>query len=425
MTRLTDRKIKSLKPRRQRYDLADSDIRGLHVRVSELGTKSFVLVLRYPGAKYPARRSIGIYPETTLAEAREKAREWRSLVKRGIDPKEEERRLRVAEASKRSCTVAAVAEDYIAMKVRRLRSAEQIEGDIRREIISRWAERPISSITRGDVIGMVRQISERAPYSARNVYAWARAMFNWTLHEDAYGLGSNPCSGLKVDEVIGQDREARERVLNDAEIRALWRASDRMGFPWGSLFQLLLLTGCRRNEIGDARWSEYDEAERVLRIPRERVKANGQHVVVLSAMAMDIITSLPRISGSPYILSVSGHTPLAGHADAKRRLDRLMAEELGCKPEDFSRDGERAFVVHDLRRTVRTKLARLKVDYVTAELILGHVLSGIHGVYDKHGYESEKREALELLANHLREVMSSDAMAPLPLFTGQRLEGRT
>src|SRR5262245_37660697 len=120
MTRLTDRKIKSLKPKRTRYDIADSDIRGLHNRVSEHGTKSFFLVIRYPGSKYPARRSLGTYPEVTLAEARDKAREWRGLVHRGIDPKEEERRLRLAEAAKRACTVAAVAEDYITKKVRKL-----------------------------------------------------------------------------------------------------------------------------------------------------------------------------------------------------------------------------------------------------------------------------------------------------------------
>jgi integrase len=415
MPRLTDRKIKSLKPKKHRYEVSDTDIRGLHVRVSPHGTRSFVLVVRYSGSKHPSRRSLGIYPEVTLAEAREKAREWRALVKRGIDPKEEERRVRLAEAAKRACTVAAVAEDYITRKVRKLRSADQIESDVRREIVSRWAERPIASITRGDVIALIRQIADRAPYSARNVFAACRAMFNWALNEDAYGLANNPCAGVRVDEVIGQDREARERVLTDAELRAVWHASVRMGFPWGTCFQLLLLTGCRRSEIAEARWSEFDEAERVLRIRAERVKANGQHIVPLSTVVMDIITSVPRFGGgSPYILSVSGHSPLAGHADAKARLDRLMAEQLGCDPKDFARGGEREFVVHDLRRTVRTRLAKLKVDYVVAELILGHSLAGIHATYDKHGYEDEKREALEKWATALRAIVEAVPTAETP-----------
>jgi integrase len=105
-----------------------------------------------------------------------------------------------------------------------------------------------------------------------------------------------------------------------------------MGYPWGDCFKLLLLTGCRRAEIAEARWSEFDKEARVLRIPAERVKANGQNVATLSDAAMNIILSVPRFEGGQYILSASGPSPIAGHADAKARLDRLMAEELGCHP---------------------------------------------------------------------------------------------
>ena len=84
-----------------------------------------------------------------------------------------------------------------------------------------------------------------------------------------------------------------------------------------------------------------------------------------------------------------------------------MAEQLGGDPKDFARGGDKAFVIHDLRRTVRTRLSMLKVDFVTAELILGHSLAGIHGVYDKHAYEAEKREALEKWASALRAIVEA------------------
>jgi integrase len=418
MTRLTDRKIQSLKPRKRRYDVSDTDIRGLHVRVSELGTKSFVLVVRYPGAKFPARRSLGKYPEMTLAEAREKARQWRSMVSKGIDPKEEQRRLRLADAAKRANTVASVAEAYISKYVRNLKSSDQIEADIRRTVILAWGSRPITAITRGDVRDMIREIGARAPYSARNVFAATRAMFNWALHEDAYGLTANPCADIEIDKVIGQEKMARDRVLSDEEIRALWRACDSLGYPWGSCYKLLLLTGCRRAEISEARWSEFDEGARELRIPRDRTKTNEQHIVPLSAPAMDIIMTAPRISGSPYILSVSGHSPLAGHGDGKRKLDKLMARDMGCSPADFARGNAKAFVIHDLRRTVRTRLAELKVDFIVAEMILGHTLGGIHGTYNRFGYAAEKRDALEKLAAHIREIVGEDLTA-MPLFATQ------
>jgi integrase len=406
--RLTDRFIQSLKPEDERYDVSDLDVRGLHIRVSPHGSRTFVLCIRYPGAKYPTRRSLGPYPEVTLSDARDEAIKWRGMVRKGIDPKQEERERRRAEDAKRNHTVAAVAEIYIKHKVSKLKSARQIEADIRREVVTRWGDRPITSITRQDVISMIRAIAQTAPYSARNVYAAVRALFNWSLHEGAYNLAKNPCEGLRVDEIIGEDREARDRVLTDAEIRALWQASTEMGFPWGTLNQLLLLTGCRRAEIAEARWSEFDVAGRVLRIPRARTKTNEQHDVPLSLAAMEILTSVPRFDGGQYILSVAGHSPLAGHADSKKRLDRLMAERLGCHAADFRRGGERAFVLHDLRRTVRTRLAHLRVDFITAELILGHSLAGIHGTYDKHKYEAEKREALEKLANHIRELVGNE-----------------
>jgi integrase len=403
---LTVRKIEALKAKPYRYEIADSEVRGLHVRVSPHGTKSFVLVTRYPGAKHPARRSLGIYGDVTLAEAREKAREWRSMVAKGVDPKAEAKRLRLAEAMKNKNTVGAVAEAFIAAKISKMRCSKQATGEIRREIISRWAERPITEITRSDVVSMVREIGARAPYSARNVFAWTRAMFNWAISEDVYNLTMNPTSGIDADDKIGSRRKPRDRILTDAELRALWRATGKMEYPAGPVIRLLLLTGCRRAEIADAKWSEFDPNDRVLRIPGARTKTdNGQHVVPLSTLAMDLINGLPRINGSPYMFSVSGVSPMVDHSGAKLKLDELMAEELGCSPRDFARGGDRSFVIHDLRRTVRSRLAALKVDFTVAELILGHALGGIHATYNRHTYDEEKREALQRWADHLQAII--------------------
>jgi integrase len=108
-----------------------------------------------------------------------------------------------------------------------------------------------------------------------------------------------------------------------------------------------------------------------------------------------------------------GAAPIVGHSDAKRRIDSGMANELHCHADDFARGGSRAFVIHDLRRTVRTRLAKLKVDFITSELILGHALTGIHAVYDVHKYEDEKRAALQAWADHLQGIVGNGVQGNL------------
>jgi integrase len=430
MTKLTDAKLQKLKAADKRYDISDGQVPGLIVRVSPHGTKSFCLVIRYPGSTHPSRRSLGKCPTLSLKEARAKAIEWRRMVENAVDPKEELKRKRLEAAAKKKTTVAHVVEAYITAKVNGLRSYKQIAGDLRREVIPRWGERPITSITRVEVIGLVREIAapnakdkttrkSGGPFGARNVYAATRAMFRWAVDEGVYGLVQSPCAGIDIDDKIGLARKSRDRILTDVELKALWRASSALGYPWGSLFQLLLLTGARRDEIASARWSELDGNQ--LRIPAARVKNNEQNIIALSDMAMEIVNALPRVGNSSYMFTVSGAAPVSGFSATKKRLDRLMAAELGCAPLDLERGHELGFVIHDLRRTVRSRLAALKVDYVVSELILGHSLGGIHGVYNKHGYLDEKREALNLWASSLRKIVG-DADQP-GLFNGN-LEAR-
>jgi len=142
--RPTDRKLKSLKPARKRYDIMDADVPGFGVRVSEKGQRTFILIARYPGSSNPTRRAVGEYPALGLERARERARHWRDLIRQGIDPKTEEERLRRLELRKQETTFVAVAEDYIDRHVRGQRKANDSEREIRKELIAHWGDRPIA-----------------------------------------------------------------------------------------------------------------------------------------------------------------------------------------------------------------------------------------------------------------------------------------
>jgi integrase len=405
---LTDRALKALRPAAAgaRYEIFDAVVPGLAVRVTATGSRSFVLVSRYPGSKHPTRRAIGEYGAVTLDQARAEARKWLALLQQGKDPKVEQERARQAELRKQAHTFTNVAEEYIKSHASKKRTARVIARDIRKELIGRWGARPVADITREDVKTLIKDIADRpAPYMAHLVLAYSKSLFNWALEAD-YGLEASPAASIKPGLLVGA-KEPRQRVLSDAEIAALWRASEAIGYPFGPLYQLLLLTGTRLNEAAGARWREIDLDKRLWVIPPERFKSNAAHLVPLTHQALAVIEPLQRFAkGDCLFSSTWGGKPVSGFSKAKDRIDALMAAELG-KLEPWR--------IHDIRRTVRTRLASLKVSDTVAEMVIGHGKKGLQRVYDQHQYEPELREALTLWGAKLRDIVTPSPENVVPL----------
>jgi integrase len=399
--KLTDRGIKALKPAKAGtlYDVMDAVVPGFGVRVSETGRRTFILIARFPGSRNPTRRALGVYGAVSLEGARTKARDWLTLIQQGKDPKVQEERERREELRKQQTTFASVAEDFIQRHVKGQRRARDTEREIRKELINRWASRPVSDISRDDVVRLIEEIADRpAPYLAHVVLGHLRLLFNWAINRGTYGLENSPCDRVKPAAIIGP-KVPRQRVLGDQELASLWRANEALGYPFGPLYKLLLLTGARKSEVAEARWREFDLQKRVWRVPPERFKSNATHLVQLSNQAVAILEALPRFTKGDYLFSTTfGEKPVSGFSKAKARLDAMMAEDLGSSPAPW--------VIHDIRRTVRTGLASLRVADMVAEMIIGHGRRGLQRVYDQHSYEAEMREALERWAARLREIVS-------------------
>jgi integrase len=397
--RLTDRGLRALKPAKpgKHYDEKDSVVPGLAVRVSETGRETFVLITRFPGSRNPTRRKLGAYGELTLEQARAKARDWLELLRRGVDPAGEEERARLAEQRKRANTFAAVAEDFISDKLPEERKGREVERDIRREFIPTWGGRPIADITPLDVRAVVKAAKDRgAPHQARNLLTTARRLWAWAIDQHCYGLGTSPCDRLKPKAIIGK-KTLRTRVFTDPEWRAFWVATATMPYPYGPLFCMLALTGQRKSEVAEARWREFDLDKRLWTIPPERMKADAPHVVPLSPPVIDILETLPRFDKGDHLFSTTlGAKPVNGFSKAKTILDRKMLTELGELP---------PFVIHDVRRSVRTGLSALPVPDIVRELVIAHTKPGLHKVYDQHAYLDEKRRTLELWAAKLRDIV--------------------
>jgi integrase len=388
MTRviLTDTRIRALKPvAGKRIDVWDGSLPGFGVRVSG-NKKTFICYARFNGA--PSRRKIGNVDHMPLAKARALAREWLALVAQGQDPAALER-------ERKGATFGAAMEDYLTRHVASQRRARVTEREIRFNVLPRWARRPLTDITKRDVIKLVDDIKDRgAPAQAHIVFGHVRGFFNWCIERDM--LQSSPCDRLKMKKLIGP-KKSRSRVLDDDEIRAYWHAACKLGYPYEPFYKLALLTGQRRGEIAGAQWNEFDLQDKLWTIPRERFKSDADHRLPLSDAAAAILENIPRWAGGGYLFSTTGGVkPIGNFGHAKTDLDDFMKIK---KP----------FVLHDVRRTVRTNLAALRVSDLVAEMVIGHGKKGLARVYDQHRYLDEMHEALELWAARVRDIVTPPA----------------
>jgi integrase len=401
---LTDRLLHSLAvPSPAPAEVWDQTLRGFGVRVSVNGKVTFFVMRRQRGTGRGVRITVGTYPLLSLAEARERARTLLRDLEAGIDPREHEvERLRVEEV-KRSNTFRAVAEEFIVRHASRKRTARAIELRIRRELIARWGDRPITNITRRDVITMVEEIVDRGTSAAAHqTLTYTKRLFGWAISRDIYGLGqSAPTDRLSARDLIGVKRP-RQRVLTDSELALIWRATEgppEVTYPEGPFVRLLLLLGPRRSELARATWGEFDlDNKGVWTLGGERMKSDNPHVVPLPRVAVEILHALPRF-GSNIIFSASyGARPLNDFGTVKVRLDSRIAVLNGGSP-------IAAWTFHDCRRTFRTGLSTLDVAPHVAELCIAHKQRGIAAVYDVHRYERERRDAMERWAQHLLSIV--------------------
>jgi integrase len=413
---------------------------GLGIKVTPGGKRIWVEQLRYPGFRSQSTRTLGYYPAMNLSEARAKAGRWYAWVKAGIDPEAAEtaerataKAARRAETLKKAHTFASVAERYINEHLSGQRRGKVTGREIRSDLIGAWGERPISDIKPGDVKTLIHTIRARAPYQARNAFGHARTLFRWAVHHDL--IEASPIASLQPRWVLdGAKIAPRQRTLTEEEIAALWRATGQLGYPYGCLFQMLLLTGCRLNEVARAQWSEFHpELPRVIReakraehsvdwatvpeknkswtIPAVRFKSDVAHLVPLSDDVCALLEGLPRFPDGDFLFTTTdGEKPVNGLSKSKSRLDEQMlgtlrgiARQRDDDPAQIKLPG---WVLHDLRRVVRSHLSALNIEDHVAEMCLGHGRRGLQRVYDQHRYEPQIRQALECWAARLLQIVS-------------------
>src|SRR6516165_4491491 len=360
---LTDISIKNLKATGKPREIPDG--RGLYVWIGESGIRSFVVRYRYQGR--PRKLTLGrwIPPEDrreektepqvgepmSLGQARKLAADVIIQVARGHDPAADKHQNRQEAREAATLTFERVAGDYMQRQGSKLRSAHNLDRMLRRQAFPAIGHVPIAELKKSQIIQLLDEIEDDSgPVAADRLLALIRRILNWYAErEDDYRPPH-----LRQEPRKSASEQARDRVLDDRELAAVWKVSGEWDDPFAKLVRFLLLTAARRNEAALMAWAEI--ADGVWTLPAARNKAAarsgkaGDLVRPLSKMAIE---AMPRIEGCKYVFTYDGRRPLTGFSKPKQRFDERVTKVLGEPIQNWT--------LHDLRRTARSLMSRAQV----------------------------------------------------------------
>ncbi|MDQ7775557.1 MAG: integrase family protein [Paracoccus aminovorans] len=348
--KLTAATVEKMQPTDRRQEIPDSLCTGLYLVVQPTGKKGWQVRYRHGGTH--RRMTLGGYPILSLADARARARDVLAGATEGRDPAAEVKAAKAPKVRNDDDTVDAVIDLFLKRHASRNRRVDDVAAMFKREVRGKWGQREIQTISKRDVIDLLDGVVDRgSPVTANRLRAHLNTLFNWAKGRDV--IHTNPLDGIKPP----APETARERVLDHDEIRLFWSAAEQVGYPFGPIYQLLLLTGQRLREVAEMSWQELDGA--MWTLPGARAKNGDEHTIPLSTTAQTVIDDLPRVGR--LLFTTTGTSPVSGFTRAKERLDKLMIETAnkdlpkGADPVEIP-----PFTIHDLRRTAATGMASLR-----------------------------------------------------------------
>jgi integrase len=398
--KFTVKGIEAIKPRASRHDILETGGHGFGLRVAPSGHKSWIYLYHHGGRL--RRMSFGTYPQMTLADAHAAHAAARKAVKFGQDPaaqKAYDRR-----EALRAPTVAQLGTEYLERWAKpHKRSWREDERILSKDVLSVWGRRKATEIRRRDVIALLDEINDRgAPIQANRTLGCIRKMYNFALQRDLVEI--NPCAAVK-----GPGKEnRRDRILSAQEIHTFWTGLSYTAMMPGTALALKfqLVTAQRKGEIVAMRWQHISGD--MWTIPAERAKNGLPHRVPLSALALEVLAQARALAGDrPYVFPGrrgDGHISPGGVDHALRRsLAQLQLTSV---------------TPHDLRRTAASHMTGLGISRLLVGKILNHAESGVTSVYDRHGYDGEKRQALDAWGQKLQAFIGQSTTNKMTLDAG-------
>lgn len=365
---------------RPQITVFDDEVPGFGVRVS---AKTRVWIISYRNKLGQSKQeTIGRVGLLTATEARKAAADMLARVRLGSDPHTERK------AAKKAAAVTFGSQIEAYLEMRRKDVSASYYRDLTRSLnvdLAPLHKVPVADMTHGQVHEQIERIARDHPHAAKQARAGLSRFFKTMVSK---GIAPhNPVVDVETPATPG----ARDRVLKDDELIAVWRATAGDD-EFSQIVRLLILSGQRREEVAGMTWDEVDLAKAIWSMPGSRTKNGLPHEVPLSPPMLEILRRRDdvRLEGRTHVFGRSGRTGFSGFSKGKALLDERCP--LGTQ-----------WRIHDLRRTVSTNLARLRVRHEVIEAILNHISgakAGVAGTYNRHLYDAEKREALDLWAQH-------------------------
>jgi integrase len=380
---LTDKMLAALKRRAKRYIVSDPEMRGHYVRVPPQGPLVFAAVARDPYGKQ-IWATLGTTADIKIDDARDSAREAIRRIKEGKPafeppkPKPE--------------SVAVVAENWLQRHVEKNkhRTAAEMRRQIQKYILPYWADRNFVEIRRSDIAALLDAIEDKhGPSMADAILTTLRSIASWVQSRDESYTPPFAKGMRRVPKQVHQ----RSRILNDDELRKVWQTAGESG-QFGALVRLLLLTAQRREKLLTSQWGDID-SKGVWTIRTEPREKGNPGSLLLAPQAVTTIGALPRFVGNDNLFAGSRGSRAFNFSKEKKNFDRAS--------------GVTGWRLHDLRRTARSLMSRAGVQSEHAERVLGHVIGGVEGIYDRHSYDAEKAEALRKLATLIERIVTPPA----------------
>jgi integrase len=391
-------------PEAGRVDYSNTAIPGMQLRVSAAQPgkepkRIYRVKTRIGGKQVPM--TLGSAAVLSLAEASKRAREFLSQASAGVNLVEQRRNQEAEEKAAES--VQMVFARYLAeyaLAHMRPDYYKETERALRVDVMPMIGDMRIDQLTkakiRSAVIGPIVARGRRP--QAAHVLRYLRAFLSWAQREDLITV--NPALGIPDPDTRKREDRERERWLDDSEIPLFWAACDDAGCTFAPFFQLLLLFGCRRDELAHATWSEFDLEKQTWILPGRRSKNGNDHVTHIADPAIEILGKLPRLRSSDpneFLFSTTGHTPASGFHHALARVIAAMSAAAGREIAHFT--------IHDLRRSTATGMAELGVSEHVVDRVLNHSsgrkVSGVARIYNRSEYLPARQAALELWARHI------------------------
>jgi integrase len=391
----------------------DEALPGFGLVVTAAGHRSYLVKYRADGQP----RKMTIKAALKLADARKEAKVVQGRVAKGNDPLTERRKAQALVARAGLDTLQVICENFLVREggakrdaggnltfdgdARALRTGAERYRAFKMLVFPTLGKRDINTIKNSELNKLLDDIEDNnGPVMAIRTRAYLQRVFRWHADgSDDYRAPSMRARG-KANE--------RDRILLDDELRSFWRASVSWDHPFSHMLRFILLTATRRDEAADMRLAELEEDEGgggdIWLIPAARYKTKMNFEVPLSEAAQVVLREAGRIKlgTAGYVFTTSGDTPISGFSKWKAHFDGLMLAERRKIAAAYGDDADKIMVprwtIHDLRRTGRSLMSQAGVTPDHAERALGHVIGGVRGVYDRHAYREEKRQAFAALA---------------------------